>query len=138
MDTPFKKLYDRLPVPLQNLAVSGFSILLDYQRYGGRFREFREFLDRSQWFSAADLRAYQDERLAALIDYAYAHVPYYRCVMDERGLKPADIRTADDLHKMPLLTKEVIRARFRDLLSDEFDLKREKEDKEKTKKLMFD
>ncbi len=44
MDTPLKGIYDLLPAALQNLAVSGFSAILDRQRYGGRFEEYRDFL----------------------------------------------------------------------------------------------
>ena len=122
MDTPLKGLYDLLPAPIQNLAVSGFSAVLDRQRYGGRFREYREFLDKSQWFSGKELGDYQDEQLRGIVEYAYQHVPYYREVLDERGLKPQDIATRADLSKLPTLDKKTIKARFADLLSDEFDL----------------
>ncbi|MEQ8207714.1 MAG: hypothetical protein RIA65_16185, partial [Woeseia sp.] len=122
MESPYKKLYDRLPATLQNVAVTAFSVLLDRQRYGGRFREFQALLDKSQWFDEAELEAYQNKQLQRIIRYAYQHVPYYREAMDERGLKAEDIQTKADLHKLPVLTKDIIRARFADLLSDEFDL----------------
>ena len=92
MDTPLNGIYDLLPATLQNVAVSGFSVILDRQRYGGRFEEYREFLDTSQWFSREELETYQDERLRVIIEYAYAHVPYYREILDEHGLKPRDLR----------------------------------------------
>ncbi|ANO50966.1 phenylacetate--CoA ligase family protein [Woeseia oceani] len=123
METPYKKLYDRLPATLQNLAVTAFSVLLDRQRYGGRFREFQALLEKSQWYDERQLEAYQNKQLQRIVAYAYQHVPYYRQVMDERGLKVADIATSADLHKLPVLTKDIIRTRFADLLSDEFDLK---------------
>lgn len=122
METPLKGLYDRLPPLLQNLAVSGFSAILDRQRYGGRFAEYRDFLDRSQWYSREELENYQDERLRNIVEYAYAHVPYYRELLDERGLKPHDIESRRDLGKLPTLDKRTIRSRFADLLSDEYDL----------------
>ena len=122
METPFKKTYDALPAFAQNLAVTGFSFYLDRQRYGGRFREFRKFLDESQWYSKARLEDYQDEQIRRLIEYSFRHVPYYREVMEERGLKPADITRSQDLTKLPFLTKQTIRDRFDDLLSDEFDI----------------
>lgn len=122
MDTPLKGLYDLLPAPIQNLAVSGFSAVLDRQRYGGRFSEYREFLDKSQWYSGKELGDYQDEQLRGIVEYAYQHVPYYREVLDERGLKPQDVATRADLSKLPTLDKKTIKARFADLLSDEFDL----------------
>jgi len=122
METPLKGLYDRLPAMLQNLAVTGFSAVLDRQRYGGEFKNFRRFLDESQWFSEQDLQDYQTRQLRRLISYAYEHVPYYRQLMNRHGVSPSDINSLDDLSKIPVLTKEIIRSEFDALLSDEFDL----------------
>lgn len=56
-------------------------------------------------------------QVAALADHAYRTTPYYRRVFDERGLSPADIRTTGDLAKLPVLTKDDIRANIDDLVS---------------------
>lgn len=122
MQSGFKNIYDRLPVLAQNTILSGFSALLDRERYGGDFRRYQRFLGESQWYSPAQLRAYQDEQLANLVAYSYRHVPYYRKVMDERGLRPQDIVSTDDLVKLPLLTRQDIKAHFAELLSDEYRL----------------
>ena len=45
-----------------------------------------------------------------LVAYAYARVPHYRCVMRQRKLTPNDVRTVRDLSKLPILTKEHLRA----------------------------
>jgi phenylacetate-CoA ligase len=123
MDTPLKNLYDALPPFVQNIAVTGYSILLDRQRYGGDFKKAKNFLEESQWYSKAQLTEYQEEMLKKLIQYSYKHVKYYRAVMDEMKLKPSDINTIDDLQKLPLLTKKIIKENFNSLLSDEYSLK---------------
>lgn len=69
---------------------------------------------RTQWLSPEEIREIQNTKLAALIEHAYATVPFYRDTMDERGLKPSDIRTIDDLPKLPILTKDTIRANYPD------------------------
>lgn len=124
METPLKSTYDRLPVAVQNLAVTTYSLLLDRQRYSGRFREFRQFLDRSQWYSEKQLKDYQSKQLRRIVRYAFDHVPYYRRIMTERGISPADISSADDLHRLPILTRKIVVEQFPDLLSDEFDFKK--------------
>jgi phenylacetate-CoA ligase len=48
--------------------------------------------------------ALQRRRVRAIVRHAYEQVPYYRTVMDQLGLGPADFRTADDLAKLPILT----------------------------------
>ena len=40
------------------------------------------------------------------------NVPYYRKKMEEKGLTPADIQSADDLHKLPFLTKDDLRQAY--------------------------
>ncbi|HLL21226.1 MAG TPA: hypothetical protein VK427_03795, partial [Kofleriaceae bacterium] len=66
-------------------------------------------LAHSERWTRARIDAWQAERLAALVAHAYANVPYYRRVMDERGLAPSDVRTPADLAKLPVLTKDIIR-----------------------------
>lgn len=52
---------------------------------------------------------FQNERLRKLIEYAYEYVPFYHDTMVERGLTPKDIQTKDDLCKLPIINKEVMR-----------------------------
>ena len=63
--------YRLAPVWGQNLLLSGFGLLLDRERYSGRFAEFCALLDRTQWMSRSDLVAYQDERLKVVVAHAY-------------------------------------------------------------------
>ena len=39
----------------------------------------------------------------------YDNVPYYRNLMEKKGVKPEDIRSVEDLHKLPFLTKDDLR-----------------------------
>lgn len=120
MNPLLARIYRACPVTLQNLLLTGYSALLDKERYGGGFHEYADFLARSQWFGKAELEAYQDEKLRALVRHAYDSVQYYRTVFAERRLTPADIRTRQDLGKLPLLTKDEIRKNFRKLISSAF------------------
>lgn len=76
-----------------------------------------QFLEESQWWSAEEIRKFQDENLRRLIEYAYKYVPYYRRIMEEQGLKPKDIQTTDDLIKLPVLTKKKFRKNWNQLIS---------------------
>ncbi len=111
------ELYRRTPIWGQNLILSGYGLLLDRERYSGRYREFRTLLSRTEWGPRSDLEAYQDERVRATVTHAYDTVPYYRRVFDERRLRPADVRGRADLHKVPLLTRADIRSHYDDLWS---------------------
>lgn len=78
------------------------------------FRWLRE-LERTQWLDPDSLREYQLCRLQGHLQWAYSHVPYYRALFDEHDLAPSRIRSFDDLHRVPFLTREILRSRFDDL-----------------------
>ncbi|MDR1515692.1 MAG: phenylacetate--CoA ligase [Synergistaceae bacterium] len=52
------------------------------------------------------MRDMQSKRLAENVSHVYENVPYYRKMMDDRGLVPGDIKSVDDLRKLPFLTKD--------------------------------
>lgn len=110
-------LYRMAPVWGQNLLLTAFAARLERERYSGRYAEFRDLLARTEWLSRAELEAYQDERLRAVVAHAYETVPYYRRVFDAQKLKPSDIRGRADLHKVPPLRRKDITANFDDLWS---------------------
>ncbi|MGN0436798.1 MAG: phenylacetate--CoA ligase family protein [Wujia sp.] len=58
------------------------------------------------------LQALQSERLAEQVKHVYANVEFYRNKMDEAGLKPEDIKSIDDLHKLPFITKDDLRDQY--------------------------
>ncbi|MBQ3095271.1 MAG: phenylacetate--CoA ligase [Clostridia bacterium] len=59
--------------------------------------------------SPEQIRAWQDERLVAQVRHVYDNVPYYRNLMQEKGVTPDDIKGRDDLYKLPFLTKSDLR-----------------------------
>ena len=59
--------------------------------------------------SREQIKAWQDERLVSTVQRVYEHVPYYRQLMDQKGVTPQDIHSRDDLYKLPFLTKEDLR-----------------------------
>ncbi|WP_343083701.1 phenylacetate--CoA ligase family protein [Blautia producta] len=62
--------------------------------------------------SREQIREWQDERLTKQVKHVYDNVPYYRAKMEEVGLVPEDIKSMEDLHKLPFLTKEDLREAY--------------------------
>lgn len=59
--------------------------------------------------SPEQIRAIQNEKLVKQVKHVYENVKYYRDLMDEKGVTPDDIKSIDDLHKLPFLTKADLR-----------------------------
>ncbi len=59
--------------------------------------------------SREQLKAWQDERLVAQVQHVWDNVPYYKKLMEERGVKPEHIKGTQDLHLLPFLTKDDLR-----------------------------
>ncbi|MBQ6906030.1 MAG: phenylacetate--CoA ligase [Clostridia bacterium] len=56
-----------------------------------------------------DMKKLQSEKLVKQVKHVYENVKYYRDLMDEKGVKPEDIKGIEDLHKLPFLTKADLR-----------------------------
>lgn len=59
--------------------------------------------------SPEQIKAWQNERLVKQVKHVYQHVPYYRKMMEEKGVTPDDIQSVADLYKLPFLTKSDLR-----------------------------
>ncbi len=77
------------------------------------------FLSSSEWLSEEELFELQCKKLRLLLEHCYNNVPYYRRVFNELGITPNDIRSRDDLAKLPVLTKQIIKDNFNDLISSD-------------------
>ena len=113
-----EQIYPRLPVFLQNAACWYYGKKEARVRLGPEFdRRLRELVDSEKW-SAGEIEAYQNEKLRQLIRHAYENVPYYRERWKSLKISPDDIRSRDDLAKLPVLTKEDVRQNFERFVSE--------------------
>ena len=74
--------------------------------------------------SRQQLIALQKKALNKVLNHAYANVPYYHGLFDSTGIRPEDITSVRDLHKIPILTKDIILANYPDnILATNMDLR---------------
>lgn len=118
-----KCIYDLCPVPMQNLMLSAFSARLGRQRYGRRFLEYRRLLEESQWWEPKHMREWQLLRLRRVLNHAYEHVPYYQETFRRHGFDPARVESLEDLLRLPVLERDVVKHRAGDLRSRAPDLR---------------
>ena len=75
-------------------------------------------MERADRMTPAELDRFQAGLLRDLIQYSYAHVPYFRSRLQRVGLDPAAIRNAQDLRLLPVMAKNDIRANREALRSE--------------------
>lgn len=86
-------------------------------KQGFAFRRIFEQLTVSQYFTPEQLVSLQNEKLRIMVRHCYSNVPYYRELFDSLGLKPEDISTKEDLKKLPLLDKYIVRDNYKKLMA---------------------
>ena len=62
--------------------------------------------------SREQITAWQNERLVKQVKHVWDNVPYYRKKMEAAGVTPEDIKSIEDLHKLPFVTKADLREAY--------------------------
>lgn len=113
-----------LPSPIKKIARNLCFLIPNSFRYGKTFLETYKFLQESQWWTRDKLEEYQLQQLEKLLNHAYEHIPYYRKVFDQKGLKTRDIQDFKDLEQLPYLTKDDFKRNSKELISKNIDLRK--------------
>lgn len=112
--------YYSSPYFFQNLVVSAYGYYYRKQNLNKIVFNRLNELEKTQYYTEVELENYQNKKLRKLIKHAYENVPYYHRIFRQLNLSPDDIRTKDDLVKIPYLTKDDIRYNFKDLIAKNY------------------
>lgn len=77
----------------------------------------RREMEASQWWTPKRILEHQIQRLKRLLERAEEEVPYYRRLFAEHDFSASRVQGAEDLQRLPFLTKALIRANSHDLRS---------------------
>lgn len=67
---------------------------------------------KNQYMQPENLKKFQEKRLRYMVHFAYRHVAVYKEKFKKASILPSDITTLDDLHKIPIITKDEIKSRY--------------------------
>ena len=115
-----QKIYELMPQPFQTLALNAYAFKIHLERFGKKFERLLEEFIKHEYLPETALEEYQNHKIRKLIKHAYETVPYYHEIMKKRKLKPKDIKTKEDLTKLPLLTRETVKENLSRLISKKF------------------
>ena len=81
-------------------------------------------IEHEPFLSKAEVESNQLGRLSRLLAHAEKHVPYYRELFRSLNMTSRDIRSLKDLAQLPILTKDIVRERWRDLVREDVPLEK--------------
>ena len=84
---------------------------------GTHVEQTAKFLEQAESWSKERLEVFRLEKLQRLVKYSYENVTFYHRLFDSIGLTPDDIKTLDDIRKIPILTKETVRTHSSEFVS---------------------
>lgn len=64
---------------------------------------------KNQWLKSSELEELQNKKLRAIVKHAYDNTEFYHHKFKNARIHPDDIKTVDDLKKLPFTTKEELR-----------------------------
>lgn len=114
------KIYNMLPAWCQTIAVSLEGLRIQLTRYDKLFDEqYRDFMSRNDW-TYEQKCVYRDKQLQKMVKHCYETVPYYRDLFDKLQIDYREIRCLDDLDRLPILNKQIVRENYDALISTKF------------------
>lgn len=111
--SPLERLYAKLPLPMQNSAVSLFGLYWYWLRFGGSYKALKNGYALRDRFHKDQWEDYQRAKLRELLRICVNDVPYYSRVWTEEHKAAA---LAGDLAGLPLLEKEPLRLNSSDFV----------------------
>lgn len=110
-------LYDKSPSALKEYMTSVYSKKRSRIKYGPKYFEYFSELEKSQWLSKEKIQYIQELKIQRLMNYSLKYIPYYKMLFEKIGMSENDIKSIDDLKKIPLLTKDLVRKNDKSLRS---------------------
>lgn len=125
MSALLEKIYYKLPVFFQNIAVSLYGYIWYKRRLGGVFHDELKACNERNDYSLEQWEFYNNSKLRELLIHAFETVPYYNALFVENGINIETLKTftSNDLRKIPMLEKETYRIKGQtEMLSSKRDL----------------
>lgn len=85
------------------------SIILFNCRQSRTYRQWLRFLDESEYWPLEKIQQWQLQQVKRIVEYAYNNTEGYKQLYREANANPADIRTLEDIERLPFVTKELLR-----------------------------
>jgi len=103
-----KNIWEKTPLWLKSTLGQGMRLVPPPYLLGKRFRANVRFVRHAQWWSSERTRLYQLAKLREMVQLAYDNTEFYRRVFDAVGFEPGELRSLDNIKKLPTIDKQTI------------------------------
>ncbi|HHV13174.1 MAG TPA: phenylacetate--CoA ligase family protein [Clostridiales bacterium] len=100
-------IYYRLPVFLQDVAISLYGLVLYASRYSGVYKRYLKLFSENKHDNLEKEKRIQNKRFLRLLRYAATGSPFYREFY--RDIPLQEIRSVEDIGKLPILSKAMLK-----------------------------
>lgn len=112
-----RKVYHKLPAGLVHSIQGHLSSVPTGVLYGSEYRNWRRFLDESQFWTAEQREDYEVKKLRETLTAAYQGTVYYKKLFDDCGYDVSAFNYTDQLQQIPFLTKQLIQEHLDELVN---------------------
>lgn len=84
------------------------------------YKTHMNFLEKTQWWNTSELERLQLKRLKHLLKHANENVPFYNKMFKKFSFKPEFVNSVNDLDKLPILTKNIIKNNLEQLYAKNY------------------
>ena len=107
MSRSILRIYYRLPVFFQNIAISFYGLMLYIGRYTGVYHRYLKLFSRNKHHKLEKELRIQNKRFLKLLHYAVEKSPFYQEFYRDVPLQ--EIKSVKDINKLPVLSKEILK-----------------------------
>lgn len=111
----YQKIYDKSPIIFQNLMSTVYGYKVKKERYGKAYYEHIRYLDKIHKYSRKELEVLQFEELMKLLNNTVEKSKFYKELY--QGIDVNSFKSINDLKKLPMVTKEMLRRNIDDVLT---------------------
>lgn len=111
----YQSIYDKSPIFFQNFMATMYGYKAKRKRYGKTYYDHLEYLEKIHKSSREELENLQFEELMKLLNNTVGKSKFYRKLY--KGININSFQSTDDLKKLPIVTKEMIRKNIDDVIT---------------------
>lgn len=111
----YQKIYDNSPIFFQNFMATMYGYITKQDRYSKSYYSHLEYLDKIHEYSREELEKLQFKELIKLLNNTVQKSKFYRQLYE--GIDISSFKSFDDLKRLPIVTKEMIRQNIDDIIT---------------------